>query len=140
MLNIENRGIQIFGDMLKFRSAFNDKEALEQLEDMAEGRQADSDLLFYVDNKGEEESGNEEDEKMSESMNVVFMNAAQSMQLSEQGKRKRKTKDGKKRNKVQFVKYNITQPSPLSEAKANLPRNVDSDGGSNLENPSSDME
>lgn len=140
MLNIENRGVQIFGDdTLKFRNAFNDKEALEQLADMAERRQSDSDLLFYVDNKGEE-CGNEDGEKMSESMNAVFTNAAQSMQSSEQGKRKRKTEDGKKRNKVQFVKYNITQPSSLSEAKADLPRNDNSDCGSDLENPSSDME
>ncbi|KAL6568884.1 hypothetical protein OROHE_003625 [Orobanche hederae] len=129
MLNIENRGIPIFDDdMSKFRTAFNDKEASEQLADMEEGRKPDSELLFYVD-KGQEECESEEDGKTSERMNT---SAAHSMQSSKQGGKKRKTKDGKKRKQIKFVKYDITEQSSLSEGRSSLPRNDDSDGGSDL--------
>ncbi|XP_057768313.1 uncharacterized protein LOC130988470 [Salvia miltiorrhiza] len=136
MLNIENKGIKIFDDdMSKFCSAFDSKEASEQLADMEGGRKPDSDLLFYMDYKGREECGSEEDEEMSGRMNAAFTSAAHSMGLSEQGGRKRKTKDGKKRKKVKFVKYNISEQPSLSKGG-----NDDSDGASDLENPSSDME
>lgn len=136
MLNIENKGIKIFDDdMSKFRSAFHSKELSEQLADMEEGRKPDSDLLFYMDYKGREECGSEDDEDMGGRMNAAFTSAAHSMGLSEQGGRKRKTKDGKKRKKVKFVKYNVSEEAPLSPGG-----NEDSDGGSDLENPSSDVE
>ncbi|KAL1563296.1 hypothetical protein AAHA92_05782 [Salvia divinorum] len=131
MLNIENKGIKIFDDdMSKFRSAFNSKELSEQLADMEEGRKPDSDLLFYMDYKGREECGSEDDEDVGGRMNAAFTSAAQSMGSSEQGGRKRKTKDGKKRKKVKFVNYNTLSPGGKD----------DSDGGSDLENPSSDVE
>lgn len=124
--------------MSKFRSAFYDKEASEQLAEI-EGKKSDSDLLFYVDSKGQEECESEEDEKAGERMSAAFTDAARSMQSSEQGGRKRKTKDGKKRKTVKFVKYNITDHSSLSEGRSALPSNDDcSDDGSDLENPSSD--
>lgn len=130
LLNIENKGIKIFDDdMSKFRIAFNSKEASEQ--EMEGGRKPDSDLLFYMDYKGQEEGGSEEDEKTSEGMSAAFTAAARSIQSSEQGGRKRKTKDGKRRKQVKFVKYNITDQSTP-------PSNDNSDGGSDLENPSSD--
>ncbi|KAH6826783.1 hypothetical protein C2S53_011014 [Perilla frutescens var. hirtella] len=136
MLNIENKGIKIFDDdMSKFRSAFNSKEASEQ--EMEEGRKPDSDI-FYMDYEGQEEGGSEEDEKTSEGMSAAFTAAARSMQSSEQGGRKRKTKGGKKRKQMKFVKYSITDHSLLTEGRSVLPRNDHSDGGSNLENPSSD--
>ncbi|XP_042066561.1 uncharacterized protein LOC121809821 isoform X2 [Salvia splendens] len=138
MLNIENKGIKIFDDdMSKFRSAFNSKELSEQLADMEEGRKPDSDLLFYMDYKGREECGSEEDEAMGRRMNAAFTSAAQSMGSSEQGGRKRKTEDGKKRKKVKFVKYNASEQAPSSPGGIG---NDDSDGGSDLENPSSDVE
>lgn len=139
MLNIENRGIKIFDDdMSKFRSAFNSKEASEQLANREEGKKPDSDLLFYMDYKGQEEYGSEEDEKMSERMSTAFTAAAHSMQSSEQGERKRRTKDGEKRKQVKFVKYNTFDHSSLSEERSAVPRNDHSDSGSDLENPSSD--
>ncbi|KAI3447097.1 hypothetical protein Pfo_003762 [Paulownia fortunei] len=139
MLNIENRGIKIFDDDLsKFRTAFNSKEALEQLANREEGKKPDSNLLFYIDHKGQEEYGSEEDEKMRESMSAAFTAAAHSIQSSEQGGRKRKTKDGKKRKQVKFVKYNVFDHSSLSGERPADPRNDHSDSGSDLENPSSD--
>lgn len=136
MLNIENKGIKIFDDDLsKFRSVFNSEEASEQLTEMEEGRKPDSDLLFYMDYKGREERGSEEDEEMRGKMNAAFTSAAHSMQSSEQGGRKRKTKDCKKRKKVKFVKYSISEQPSLSEE-----RNDDSDGTSDVENPSLDVE
>ncbi|KAK6151913.1 hypothetical protein DH2020_014548 [Rehmannia glutinosa] len=140
LINIENRGIKIFDDdMSKFRTAFNSEEALEQIADMEEGKQHDSDLLFYIDHKGQEEYVSEEDEKMKESMSAAFTAAAHSMQ-SNKGGRKRKTKDGEKKNQVKFVKYKAFDHSSLSGERCADPRSDHSDSGSDLENPSSDKD
>ncbi|KZV51560.1 hypothetical protein F511_36642, partial [Dorcoceras hygrometricum] len=88
MLNIENRGIKIFDDdLLKFREKFILESSVEESEQPAR----------CEDHKGEEEHGDEEDEKISESMSNAFMAAAHSIQSSEQGRRKRKTKNIKRR-------------------------------------------
>ncbi|KAK4432927.1 hypothetical protein Salat_1054900 [Sesamum alatum] len=136
MLNIENKGIKIFDDdMSNFRAAFNSKE--EAGASMEEDQKPDSNLLFYIDNKGQEEYGNEDNQQMNESMSAAFTAAAHSMQSPEQGGRKRKTKKGEKTKEVKFVKYNALEHS-LSGERSGDPRNDHSDSGSDVENPSSD--
>ncbi|KAL3829969.1 hypothetical protein ACJIZ3_018771 [Penstemon smallii] len=135
MLNIENRGIKIFdNDMSKYRAkliSHNLQEELEQIAKREGGKKPDSDLLFYIDNKGQEEYGNREDEDMNKSLSAAFMAAAHSMESSENGGRKRKTKNGEMTEKVKFVKYNLVGNSAV-------PRNDDLSSGSEIENPDSD--
>ncbi|CAA3032074.1 Hypothetical predicted protein [Olea europaea subsp. europaea] len=135
MLNIENRGIRIFDeDMSKFRAKLisdNLKEDLEMLGNKGEGKALDTDL-FYIDNKGEND-GNEEDENTSESMSAAFMAAAHSMQSAEHGGTKRRAKKSEKRKRVKFLKYSLAENSESYTFPSN-------DGGSDVENPSSDEE
>lgn len=122
--------------MSKFRTAFNSKEDTEQLANRKGGKKVDSDL-FFIDNKGQEEYGTDEDEKMRESVSASFTAAAHSMQASEKGERKRKSKDGKKRKKMKFVKYDALENSSLSGQRSADTRNGNSGSGSDIENPSS---
>lgn len=135
MLNIENRGIRIFDeDMSKFHAKLisdNLKEDLEMLGNKGEGKALDTDL-FYIDNKGEND-GNEEDENTSESMSAAFMAAAHSMQSAEHGGTKRRAKKSEKRKRVKFLKYSLAENSESYTFPSN-------DGGSDVENPSSDEE
>ncbi|KAL0337314.1 UNVERIFIED_CONTAM: hypothetical protein Scaly_2006500 [Sesamum calycinum] len=137
MLNIENKGIKIFDDdMSNFRAAFNSKE--EAGASMEEHQKPDSNLLFYIDNKGQKEYGNEDNKQMNESMSAAFTAAAHSMHSPEQGGRKRKTKKGENTKQLKFVKYNALEHSSLSGERSADPRNDHSDSGSDVENPSSD--
>ncbi|KAL0345131.1 UNVERIFIED_CONTAM: hypothetical protein Sradi_4344400 [Sesamum radiatum] len=136
MLNIENKGIKIFDDdMSNFRAAFNAKEEVGA---SMEDQKPDSNLLFYIDNKGRKEYGNEDNKQMNESMSAAFTAAAHSMHSPEQGGRKRKTKKGENTKQVKFVKYNALEHSSLSGERSADPRNDHSDSGSDVENPSSD--
>ncbi|XP_073034418.1 uncharacterized protein [Primulina eburnea] len=147
MLNIENRGTKIFDDeYLKSRGKLileSSEEEYKQPARWEDGARQDSDTLFYIDNKGEEERGKEEDGKISESMNSAFMAAARSIQSSEQGRRKRKTKNGERRKSVKFSRFNrLDDSASLSGKRSNVPRNDDSNSGSEIEDPHSneDME
>ncbi|KAL0333805.1 UNVERIFIED_CONTAM: hypothetical protein Sangu_1536700 [Sesamum angustifolium] len=137
MLNKENKGIKIFDDdMSNFRAAFNSKE--EAGASMEEHQKPDSNLLFYIDNKGQKEYANEDNKQMNKSMSAAFTAAAHSMHSPEQGGRKRKTKKGENTKQVKFVKYNALEHSSLSGERPADPRNDHSDSGSDVENPSSD--
>ncbi|KAL2229057.1 UNVERIFIED_CONTAM: hypothetical protein Sindi_1885400 [Sesamum indicum] len=137
MLNIENKGIKIFDDdMSNFRAAFNSKE--EAGASMEEDQKPDSNLLFYIDNKGKKEYGNEDSKQMNESMSAAFTAAAHSMQSPVQGGRKRKTKKGENTKQVKFVKYNALKHSSLSGERSADPRNDHSESESDVDNPSSD--
>ncbi|KAL0426924.1 UNVERIFIED_CONTAM: hypothetical protein Slati_2867200 [Sesamum latifolium] len=137
MLNIENKGIKLFDDdMSNFRAAFNSKEEADA--SMEEDQKPDSNLLFYIDNKGQKEYENEDSIQMNESMSAAFRAAAHSMHSPEQGGRKRKTKKCENTKQVKFVKYNALKHSSLSGERSADPRNDHSDSGSDVENPSSD--
>lgn len=142
ILNMENRGIQIFdNDMSSYRA----KLVLDNSEDSKvsaykENQKSDADLLFYIDNKGEPEDEVEKDEKMTEAVSAAFVVAAQSVQSAEHGGRKRKAGNIKKKNQLKFLKYNLYEDSAPSAEK---PTVVDKNGlssVSDVENPSSDEE
>ncbi|XP_073156517.1 uncharacterized protein [Henckelia pumila] len=139
MLNIENRGIKIFDDeFLKSRGKLILESSEEESKQPTRWAREDSDTFFYIDNKGEEEHG-KEDGKISESMNSAFMAAAHSIQSSEQGRRKRKTKNGERRKAVKFSRFNLLDNSSSPSGKrSDVPRNDDSTSGSEMEDPCSD--
>lgn len=93
----------------------------------------DDDLLFYIDNKGEDEHRDEEDEKVNESIA-----ATHTMSSSEKGGRKRKGKKAEKKEKIKFVKYDLR---PNADSAGGRPSLINSDSinsGSEAENPLSD--
>ncbi|CAK9144100.1 unnamed protein product [Ilex paraguariensis] len=67
LVRLENKGIRLLdGCLSKHRAQLvldNSKEDYGQSAYKTDGNKADADLLFYIDNKGEEKDGNEEDEK-----------------------------------------------------------------------------
>lgn len=142
MLNIENRGIKIFDDAyLKSRGKLILESSEEESKQPARwegGASQDSDTIFYIDNKGEEEHG-KEDGKISERMNSAYMAAAHSIHSPEQGRRKRKTKNGERRKSVNVSRFNrIDDSSALLDKRSDVPRNDYSNSGSEIDDPCSD--
>ncbi|KAG9159612.1 hypothetical protein Leryth_013596 [Lithospermum erythrorhizon] len=139
ILNLENRGLRIFDDgLLKYRN----KLILDNLVGYPEeavlkegGKSSDADVLFYIDKKGAEEVGDDEDEDMT-STNAAFMTAAQAMQSPENGSTKRKAKDAEKQ--LKYLKYGRHEHSDVSQEKPSASVNDDSSSDSEVDNPSSD--
>lgn len=106
-------------------------------------KKSDADLLFYIDNKGEEDDNdeedndNEDDEEMKESMSAAFVAAAHTMHSAEPKQKKRKGRNAE-RKKVKFLKHSLYDDSQLSGGKSTILQKDDSESGSEVENPSSD--
>lgn len=140
-MNIENRGVKIFDDyMSMYRAklvADNTEEDLKLLAYNEKTKDIDTDIPFYIDNKGDEESENVKDEKMS----TAFVAAAHSLQSGEHGGKKRKGEDNKKKRVPKFIKYNLCEDSILSRERSSLVSDDDdSSNGGEVNNPSSDEE
>nr|GME07524.1 SNF2 domain protein [Ipomoea batatas] len=147
ILNIESHGARIFDDnMSKICAKLMIDDANEdtkQLVRKSSSKKSDEDLLFYIDNKGEEDESdeedneNEDDEEMKESMSAAFVAAARTMQSAEPKQKKRKGREAE-RKKVKFLKHNLYNDSQLSGGKSTIVQKDDSESGSEVENPSSD--
>lgn len=98
----------------------------------------DDELLFYMDNKGEDEHKDEEDEKVNRSTNAAFVDAAHTMTSSEKRGRKRKGKTAEKKGKIKFVKYDLHQNSDSTGGRPSLINNDSINIWSEAENPHSD--
>ncbi|MCD7454151.1 hypothetical protein HAX54_023633 [Datura stramonium] len=142
ILKIENGGIRIFdNNMSKTRAKL-------LLESMTEGfeqpvlkdgkKKSDTDLLFYIDNKGEEDE-EEGDEKMNVSASDAFVAAARTMQSAEP-ERKRKGKDSEHKSRVKFLKYSLHENSGSKEGRSLIADSDDSSSESEVENPLTDEE
>lgn len=145
ILSIENRGIKIFDDdMLKYRAkllADNLEEDLKHVGSKEDKSGTDMDLLFYIDNKGQQEDENEKDETKDEAMSVAFVAAAHSLQSVEHaGGQKRKAESKERKKQPKLFKYNLYEDSGLSGEKSDLIGNEDSSSESEVENPSSSDE
>ncbi|KAM1727350.1 hypothetical protein ACFX12_018004 [Malus domestica] len=72
-------------------------DSLQPAASKLDGKKVDDELLFYIDNKGEDEHKDEEDEKVNRSTN-----AAHTMTSSEKRGRKRKGKNAEKKEKIKL--------------------------------------
>ncbi|KAJ0090819.1 hypothetical protein Patl1_13432 [Pistacia atlantica] len=114
LLSLENQGIRVFDDrILKSRAKLavdNSKPDYKPQPSKLEGKDADSDLLFYIDNKGEVKDDDEEEEenKMNDSMSAAFVAAARSMKMNKNGGTKRKEKGiTGKTKKIKYLKVDL---------------------------------
>ena len=107
-----------------------------------EQKALDSDLLFYIDNKGKDEDKNDEEENMNESIDAAFVAAARTMQSAENEGRKKRKKggDSEKKKKVKFVKYNLDDFSGTPAEESAIFDKDGSNSESEVENPVSDDE
>ncbi|KAM1072743.1 hypothetical protein FF1_017968 [Malus domestica] len=87
--------------MRKFRTKLaldiSKSDSLQPAASKLDGKKVDDELLFYIDNKGEDEHKDEEDEKVNRSTN-----AAHTMTSSEKRGRKRKGKNAEKKEKIKL--------------------------------------
>ncbi|CAI9100535.1 OLC1v1037659C2 [Oldenlandia corymbosa var. corymbosa] len=140
ILNIENRGMQVFdNDMGTYRA----KMVLDHSEDNSKlgaykEKNSDTDLLFYIDNKGEDKDEGETDEKMAEAVSASFVTAAHSLQSADRGGKKRKSGKVEKKGRLKFRKYKLYEDSDLLGEKSTFVDTNNLNSTSDVENPSSD--
>ncbi|GAB4852747.1 hypothetical protein Ancab_016956 [Ancistrocladus abbreviatus] len=141
LLNLEDQGVRIFHDVIsRFRHILSlDVSQAEdgRPEGKMDGKKAEADTFFYIDNKGEEE-GNK-DENTLETVNAAFLAAAQTMNETETGKaRKRKDSGDSGREEIKFLKYSLPDDSDPLNGKFSHIEGDDLSSGSDTENASSD--
>lgn len=146
LLELEDRGLRFLDDnLLKCRaklvfdvSVANEKPVLE-LED----KKQEDNVLFYIDNKGEEkdkdEDGDGEGKDIDESMSAAFIAAAHVMDMTEnEGKKRKQRKRAGKEKRIKFLKYELAENADLPGERS---KGVGGDGSaSEVDNPSSDEE
>lgn len=144
LLSLENQGIRVFDDrILKSRAKLavdNSKADYELQSSKFEGKERNGILLFYIDNKGEEEEGEgEENTEIDESMNAAFVAAAHSLKVTEDGGRKRKERvsSGKKK-KIKYHKFDLSTTSDSTKQRFSSVSNEGSSSESEIEEPLSD--
>ncbi|KAF8036388.1 hypothetical protein BT93_C2179 [Corymbia citriodora subsp. variegata] len=144
LLELEDRGLRFFDDsLLKCRaklvfdvSGANEKPVL-QLEE----KKQEDDVLFYIDNKGEDEDGDGdgdgEGKDIDESMSAAFIAAAHAMETTEnEGKKRKQRKRAGKEKRIKFLKYELAENADLPGERS---KGVSGDGStSEVDNPSSD--
>ncbi|XP_058206654.1 uncharacterized protein LOC131320090 [Rhododendron vialii] len=142
LLNLEDQGFRLLDEGIaqyKSRLTFDILEAEhEQLAYNRRGTKTDADLGFFIDNKGED--GSENDERTKESMNAAFVKAAHTMTSAENGGgRKRKGgRSGGKKKHIKFLKYNLHNDSGASGENLAFLRNHEVSTGSEVVDPLSD--
>lgn len=143
LLNLEDQGLRVFDDsVLKSHAKLvrdTPKSDFEQPASKLQSMKVDDDLLFYIDNKGEELDRDEENEKMNEAMTAAFVAAAHSMKSADNGGKKRKEgrSTGKKR-KGKFLKYEPLQNSESASGRTPVVSYENESSGSEVDNPPSD--
>ncbi|KAL9443728.1 hypothetical protein AB3S75_016993 [Citrus x aurantiifolia] len=144
LLSLENQGIRVFGDrILKSRAKLavdNSKADYEHQSSKIEGKKANDNLLFYIDNKGEEEeSEGEENKEINESMNAAFVAAAHSMKMTEDSGRKRKERGSSgKKKKIKYHKFDLSNTSDSTKERFSSVSNKGSSSESDIAEPLSD--
>ncbi|KAI3742102.1 hypothetical protein L1987_59782 [Smallanthus sonchifolius] len=141
MLDLEDQGLNLTdGFISKHRARLVHYRSSLDLDPQSSKLNAagknDDDLGFFIDNKG-----NDEEEKIDDSMNDVFVAAARSMQsgTNESGKKRKETHFGKKKGGVKFQRYNLVDHSgSKSGKKTGLLEKDDSSSDSEVEDPDSD--
>ncbi|XP_044472190.1 uncharacterized protein LOC123200872 [Mangifera indica] len=104
-----------------------------------ERKHADSDILFYIDNKGEVEDGDEEQKKLNKSMSAAFVAAAHSMKMTKNGVTKRKEKGiTGKMKKIKYLKFDLSENFGSTIERNSSVSNESLNSGSEVDEPSSD--
>lgn len=146
LLSLENQGIRVFGDrILKSRAKLavdNSKADYEHQSSKIEGKKANDNLLFYMDNKGEEkESEGEENKEINESMNAAFVAAPHSMKMTEDSRRKRKERGSSgKKKKIKYHKFDLSNTSDSTKERFSSVSNKGSSSESDIAEPLSDKD
>ncbi|KAL8236454.1 hypothetical protein R6Q59_017535 [Mikania micrantha] len=140
MLDLEDRGLNLTGGfmskhherLVNYRSSLD----LDQQSYKLNTGKPDDDLVFFIDNKGDDE-----DDKIDDSMNDAFVAAARSMQsdTNESGRKRKEMSVEKKKYGVKFQRYNLVdQSESKSSKKTGLLEKDDSSSASETEDPDSD--
>ncbi|KAH9762843.1 hypothetical protein KPL70_000952 [Citrus sinensis] len=118
----------------------NSKADYEHQSSKIEGKKANDNLLFYIDNKGEEEeSEGEENKEINESMNAAFVAAAHSMKMTEDSGRKRKERGSSgKKKKIKYHKFDLSNTSDSTKERFSSVSNKGSSSESDIAEPLSD--
>ncbi|CAH1431996.1 unnamed protein product [Lactuca virosa] len=100
----------------------------------------DEDLEFFIDNKGNDEN---EDEKIDDSMNDVFVAAARAMRsdANGSGKKRKEISVEKKKDGVKFQRRNLVlvdHSGSRSGESSSSSEKDDSESASEVEDPDSD--
>lgn len=143
LLSLEDQGLRVFDDSILKNHAKLVCDTLssdfKQQASELESTKVDDDLLFYVDSRGEEFNGDEEDEKMSEAMTAAFVAAAHSMKSADNEVKKRKEgRSTEKKRKVKFLKYEPLQNSESVSGRSPVVSYDSVSSGSEVENRLSD--
>ncbi|POO00641.1 SNF2 domain protein [Trema orientale] len=143
LMNLEDQGVRVFDDsILKshvklLRDTF--RPDFQQLASKIESKKMDDDLLFYVDNKGEELDGDSDDENSNDAITAAFVAAAHSMKSKDYGGRKRKNeRSAEKKSKIKFLKYESLQNSESPSGRSPVVSYDSASSGSEVDNPLSD--
>lgn len=118
-------------------------DSKSDLEQTAAKLEGNDDLLFYIDNKGDEKEVDEGAEEPDESVSAAFVAAARSMSFSETVVTKRKEgESGRKKKRAKLLKYDHSEDSDsYREGSSSASENNDSlNTESEVENPTSDEE
>ncbi|KAL4571848.1 hypothetical protein LXL04_018613 [Taraxacum kok-saghyz] len=133
MLELEGQGLSFCDG---FMSNHREKLVLYSSRSVDFGQpsgEMDEDLVFFIDNKGNDEN---EDEKVDDLMNDVFVKAAYDMRSDVKGSGKKRKEIGGERDKngVKFQRHEVISGSDASSAS----EKEDSGSGSEVEDPDSD--
>lgn len=140
--NLEDQGISILdNDMSKYRArlVLNSLETdNEQPDFITNGKKLDTDVSFYIDNKGDEEMNEENDDK-NKPISDAFVAAAHSLQSVENsGKRKRKERKDSVKKHLKFRKHSINENSLSFGGNLGSLGEENSSSEGEVENPLSD--
>ncbi|CAN0838864.1 hypothetical protein LINGRAHAP2_LOCUS2379 [Linum grandiflorum] len=138
LFSLEGQGVRIFDESI---SKTRVKFALDLCKagdaEVAEGNKMNSELMFYIDNKGEMEVGGDEEEdksdkEMNESMTAAFMAAAHSITTVEgKGKKRKEGPSAGRKKRTKLVLQSDNSDSDLLDTD-------DPSSASEVENPTSD--
>ncbi|EXB38817.1 hypothetical protein L484_027250 [Morus notabilis] len=143
LLSLEDQGLRVFDDSIlknhaKLVCDTSSSDFKQQASEL-ESTKVDDDLLFYVDSRGEEFDGDEDDEKMSEVMTAAFVAAAHLMKSADNEVKKRKEgRSTEKKRKVKFLKYEPLQNSESLSGRSPVVSYDSVSSGSEVENRLSD--
>lgn len=143
MLELEDQGLTLSeGFMSKHHAklvSYGSRSDVDQPSYKLDAGKTDSDLLFFIDNKGKDGDG-DDDEKIDDSMNDAFVAAARSMQsdTSESGKKRKETLVEKKKDPVKFQRYSLVDQPGSKSGKTGSSKKDDSGSDSEVEDPDSD--
>ncbi|KAF8388845.1 hypothetical protein HHK36_025525 [Tetracentron sinense] len=143
LLSLEEQGARVFDpNFSKLRAKLvldMSKVDYEHTVFRPDSKKAGDNILFYIDNKGEEEDKGERDQAMIESMDAALLAAAHTMEFTENDGR-RKRKEGRRAERgarVKFTKYHL-QDNSVREKILTYSDDDDLNSGSAVENPLSD--